>query len=109
MQTTHSRTINAKKLANIDILQNVVFTTDLGRHKTRIKQIFPDLALAPTQSTHINAQPEGRIFKTIVKIQSNDSKCRIFPGNIGHRIDHDYKPQTRIPQLSTPNAMRMTP
>ena len=89
--TAHQRQEN-DKFSKIEILQKSVFTTDLALQKSGVKQIFPDLALAPTDSTHIKAQTDGWISHTIFGIQSSDPKRRHFPANFGHSIEPPVGP-----------------
>ena len=48
--------------------------TDLGPHKSAIKQIFPDTAPQPKPQAHTKEQTDGRKSKMIARIRSSEAK-----------------------------------
>ena len=61
--------------------------TDLDPKKSGMNQIFPDTVRQPKPPTHIKKQTDGRISQTIVGIQSNQAKRKIFPGFSVNHVD----------------------
>ena len=53
--------------------------TDLDATNFGVKQMFPDTARQPRPPAHIKEQADERISQTIVGIQSNQAKRKLFP------------------------------
>ena len=50
------------------------FAPDLGTAKSDVNRIFRDTTAQPEQPAHISQQTDGRISRTIVRIQSSKPK-----------------------------------
>ena len=56
------------------ILQNLVITTDLDLHKSFSKIFFWDTRAEPYQSRRIKDHNDGKVSKTIAKLQNRERK-----------------------------------
>ena len=75
-----------KLRSKIDIFENLVSPPDLDLPKFYVQNFFWDTTAQPEASTHIKAQPDGRISQTIFGIQSCEPKREICSRNFGLAI-----------------------
>ena len=63
------------------------FAPDLGVPKSHLQEFFWNAAAEPQPPAHVSQQTDGRISKTIVRIQSNQAKRENVPGFSVRHLD----------------------